>query len=63
MVSPKEEKKSIYKRLDEIYRIINPNRGMFMFDLTHPLCPEREYLIGVYHEYLAYERWFKKRAQ
>lgn len=61
MVSPKAEKKAIRQQLHEYYMIINPTNSSFEFDLDHPLNPERERLIGVYYEYLAYERWFKNR--
>lgn len=61
MVSPKEEKNAIYKRLSELEKIINPKNDTFMFDMTHPLCPERDGLIETFHQYSAYGRWFENR--
>ena len=63
MVSPKAEKKAIRQQLADYYKIINPTNNMFWFDFDHPLNTERNRLIGVYSEYLAYERWFKNREQ
>jgi hypothetical protein len=56
MVSAKSEKNGIYKRLHELRTIINPNNNMFMIEDNHPLCAERDALIDVYYQYLAYER-------
>lgn len=61
MVSARDEKKNTYNRLHELRTIINPNNNMFMIEDNHPLCAERDALIDVYYQYLAYERWFTGR--
>ena len=62
MVSPKAEKKNMYNRLHELRATINPNNNMFTIEDNHPLCAERDALIDVYYQYLAYERWFIGRS-
>ena len=62
MVSAKAEKKGVYKQLHDLRTIINPNNNMFMIEDNHPLCAERDALIDVYYQYLAYERWFTGRS-